>query len=90
MHVISNHGIVGRGVLLDYYSWSIISGKKYDPLTSHEITVDELKAVAKDQKVEFQVGDIRLIRSGYTVRYYELEKSEAADCWRLELRHHLL
>jgi len=76
MHVISNHGIVGRGVLLDYYSWVIKNGKSYDPLTSHAITVEELKAVAASQGVEFQIGDILLVRSGYTARYYELEKSD--------------
>lgn len=76
MHVISNHGIVGRGVLLDYYSWAIENGKPYDPLSSHEITVDDLKAVAVSEGVEFHVGDILLVRSGYTARYHELEKTD--------------
>lgn len=76
MHVISDHGIVGRGILLDYYAWAIKHGKKYDPLTSHAISVEELKAVAAEQGVEFQIGDILLVRSGYTARYYELEKSD--------------
>jgi len=76
MHAISNHGIVGRGVLLDYYAWAKAEGKSYDPLTSHAISVEELKLVAKYQGVEFQVGDILLVRSGYTARYHELEKSD--------------
>lgn len=76
MHVISNHGIVGRGVLLDYYSWAINNGKPYDPLTSHSISVSDLKAVAAAQGVEFQIGDILLVRSGYTAKYYELEISD--------------
>jgi hypothetical protein len=43
---MSEHGIVGRGVLLDYYSWAIKNDKSYDPLTSHAISVGDLKAVA--------------------------------------------
>jgi kynurenine formamidase len=74
MNVISDHGIVGRGVLLDYYSWALENGKPYDPLTSHAITVKDLEVVAKAQDVTFEIGDILLVRSGYTARYYELER----------------
>lgn len=45
-------------------------------MTSHAIQLDELLAVAKDQKVEFQPGDILLIRSGYTSAYYKYEVSD--------------
>ena len=76
MHAISNHGIVGRGVLLDYYSWKLERGEAYDPLSAHAIQLDELLAVAKDQGVEFQTGDILLIRSGYTSAYYDYEKTD--------------
>ena len=75
IQAVSNHGIVGRGVLLDYYSWRCQIGKPYDPFTSHAIHLEELLAVAKAQNVKFEVGDILLIRSGYTAKYYEHEKS---------------
>lgn len=76
MQAISNHGIVGRGVLLDYYSWKLNKGETYDPMSSHAIQLDELLAVAKDQNVEFQTGDILIIRSGYTSAYYNYEKAD--------------
>jgi hypothetical protein len=76
MQAMASHGIVGRGVLLDYYSWAINHGKAYDPFTSHPITLQDLKAVAAAQHVKFEVGDILLIRSGYTARYYECEKND--------------
>lgn len=76
MQAMANHGIVGRGVLLDYFSWAQKHGKAYDPFTSHAITVEDLKAVALEQNVKFEVGDILLIRSGYTATYYEAEKSD--------------
>lgn len=74
MQAVSNHGIVGRGVLLDVYSWAQKNGKTYDPLTSHTITLSDLKEVAESEGVKFEVGDILLVRNGYTARYHELEK----------------
>lgn len=74
MQAVSKHGIVGRGVLLDVYSWAQRNGKSYDPLTSHEITLSDLKEVANSEGVKLEVGDILLVRSGYTARYYELQK----------------
>lgn len=63
-------------MLLDYYGWRVKKGDEYDPFTSHAIHVDELLEVAKSQKVDFQEGDILLIRSGYTSAYYEYEKTD--------------
>ncbi|THY80866.1 hypothetical protein D6C95_09326, partial [Aureobasidium pullulans] len=71
IQAVSNHGIIGRGVLLDYYGWKLSKGESYDPLTSHSIHLEELLAVAKHQGVKFEVGDILLIRSGYTDTYYK-------------------
>ena len=63
-------------MLLDYYSWRQQIGNPYDPFTSHAIQLEDLLAVAKAQNVKFEVGDILLIRSGYTAAYYEYEKSD--------------
>ena len=68
-------------MLLDYYGWKLSKGESYDPLTSHSIHLEELLAVAKHQGVKFEVGDILLIRSGYTDTYY---KFAAADPARLD------
>ncbi|KAK5994323.1 hypothetical protein PT974_04796 [Cladobotryum mycophilum] len=86
MQAFSDHGIVGRGVLLDYYSWKTKKGEPYDPFTSHAIHVDELLAVAKDQNVTFEQGDILLVRSGYTDAYYKnrTENPEKLDMIEIE------
>jgi hypothetical protein len=76
IQAVSNHGIAGRGVLLDYYGWKCDKGESYDSLTSHAIHLDELLAVAKHQNVSFEAGDILLIRSGYTDAYYKYEKDD--------------
>ncbi|CAD0027570.1 unnamed protein product, partial [Aureobasidium pullulans] len=65
----------------DYYGWKLSKGESYDPLTSHSIHLEEVLAVAKHQGVKFEVGDILLIRSGYTDTYY---KFAAADPARLD------
>lgn len=45
----AKHGIVGRGVLLDVwgYLWRKHGRQPYDPCTSHAITLDVLKEVAR-------------------------------------------
>ncbi|KAJ6070531.1 putative cyclase [Penicillium canescens] len=76
IHAIADHGIVGRGILLDYYRYAYETGKVYDPFSSHAISLQELLACAEFQGTEFQVGDILLIRSGYTARYYDLKHTD--------------
>ncbi|SNX85214.1 uncharacterized protein MEPE_03923 [Melanopsichium pennsylvanicum] len=98
IHHLANHGICGRGVLLDvfeylshhgtnhverddyaYSHWSSYGGgKAYDPRTGFRITVADLVATAKHQNVTFRRGDILLIRSGFTARYYSMSPTERA------------
>ncbi|SPO28117.1 uncharacterized protein UTRI_04508_B [Ustilago trichophora] len=99
IHHLAQHGICGRGVLLDVfeylshhgtsdvprddYAWShwpsYGGGKGYDPRTGFRITVADLIATAKHQNVTFKRGDILLIRSGFTARYYSLSPAQRAD-----------
>ncbi|CAK7234102.1 hypothetical protein SCUCBS95973_008821 [Sporothrix curviconia] len=78
IHAISQHGIAGRGVLLDYYAWAHRNGKAYDPTSSHAMTAEDLQAVARDQGVTFRQGDLLFIRGGYIKRYHDLEKEDPA------------
>ncbi|OCK84665.1 hypothetical protein K432DRAFT_389370 [Lepidopterella palustris CBS 459.81] len=71
-----DQGIVGRGVLLDYYRWTQETGKHYDLLSTHPIKAEDLKACAKAQGVEFKKGDILLIRSGWKVGYESMTAEE--------------
>lgn len=53
--------IVSRGVLLDVAKY-----KTMDPLPSNYwITLEDLQATAKAQKVEIRKGDVLLIRTGW-------------------------
>ncbi|KAI1335941.1 hypothetical protein F5Y15DRAFT_221065 [Xylariaceae sp. FL0016] len=65
--------LVARGVLIDYKAWAEkkarAEGKTgadaiVHPLDGHRITVEEIEKIAKDQGVEFQSGDVLIIRTG--------------------------
>ncbi|KFY45624.1 hypothetical protein V494_00878 [Pseudogymnoascus sp. VKM F-4513 (FW-928)] len=68
IQVMAEKGIVGRGVLLDYYSWwqrNRSSDTPIDGFKTHHIRLEDLLATAKEQGTEIHFGDILLIRSGY-------------------------
>ncbi|PGH21402.1 hypothetical protein AJ80_03319 [Polytolypa hystricis UAMH7299] len=67
-HWVEAGGIVGRGVLIDYARWREETGQKPIPANStYGVTVEELKAVAKHQNLEFKAGDILILRTGFTL-----------------------
>ncbi|KAI5474194.1 hypothetical protein MNV49_003974 [Pseudohyphozyma bogoriensis] len=74
----SNHGINGRGILLDMVAWYTRDGSPlpYDPTKTSVIPLADLKACAEYQGVSFKVGDILLIRMGWTQRYYASSMEE--------------
>ena len=67
IHAWQDQGIVGRGVLLDWHSWRKEHRPEevYDAFKTYQITLEDLKEVAKAQGTEIKFGDILLIRSGY-------------------------
>ncbi|MCJ1373311.1 hypothetical protein MMC20_004539 [Loxospora ochrophaea] len=78
IHHWSNHGVAGRGVLLDYRSWASKKGIHYDPFERHEISYDELYQCGKDQGIDIRpqaqggdimIGDLLFIRSGFNEAY---------------------
>lgn len=83
----SRRGIVGRGVLLDVYSWAQ-THNSYDPFTQHSITATDLKACAESQGITFETGDILLIRTGWLERYNSLTKEEKQDRSTWDLMKH--
>ncbi|KAK9472954.1 putative cyclase-domain-containing protein [Dipodascopsis tothii] len=66
---IADHGIVGRGVLIDYAAWAEKEGIEFDAFERHPISLDVIKTIAAEEGVEFQVGDILLVRSGWMKQY---------------------
>lgn len=72
IHHMARRGIAGRAVLLDFARWAEKHRPDFDPLQRHEVTVEELEQVAKEQGVTFKVGDILLVRTGWIAAYKKL------------------
>lgn len=81
-------GIIGRGILLDVYSWVQKSGKAYDPFTKHSITADDLRECAESQGTSFQTGDILLIRTGWLSTYNALSIAQKSERSTMPLDQH--
>lgn len=58
-------GVCGRGVLLDWVTYAEKYNISYNPVSRQEIPISDLEACAKEQGVQFQVGDILFVRSGF-------------------------
>lgn len=85
IHHWADHGIAGRGVLLDYYHYAHTHNKPYHPYKAHEISFAELKACATSQGLDIRPesrggdirpGDVLFVRSGFVQEYYKLSPDE--------------
>ncbi len=76
IQVWARRGIAGRGVLIDYQRWASAQGISYSPGERHEITVGALQEAARAQGVQFEPGDILLVRSGWIAWYLTLDQQE--------------
>jgi kynurenine formamidase len=65
MEHYAEHGIVGRGVLLDVVAHRARQGRDYDPLSGETIEADDLREIVATQAVELRPGDIICIRTGW-------------------------
>src|SRR6185312_8501384 len=75
----AEHGIAGRGVLIDVHAWLTEREPDYDPLTPRPVTADELAAVIADQGVVPRAGDIWCLRFGWTAAYRTLDEAARRD-----------
>lgn len=78
----AEHGIVGRGVLLDVGALLLDGDADYDPFRSRSITVADLEQCAERQRVAIDQGDVLCVRTGWMTRYRELDapaRAKAAE-----------
>ncbi|KAJ3536863.1 hypothetical protein NM208_g6540 [Fusarium decemcellulare] len=71
-------GVVGRGILLDYYSWAQGQGIQYSPASTHKISEKDLDEVAAAQGTELLPGDILIVRSGW-IHWFNNASDEERD-----------
>lgn len=90
---MAEHGIAGRGILLDFRAYAQSVGLKYDTSESYRISYEELVACGKHQGIDIrpaaqggdiQIGDILFVRCGWTENYRQTTTEENN---RLGLRH---
>ncbi|KAF8971172.1 putative cyclase-domain-containing protein [Flammula alnicola] len=77
IHVLQGK-IAGRGILLDYFSYSQENGVQYAPNDCHLVTAKDLENCAKAQGVTFEQGDILFVRMGF-VNWYETATKEEKE-----------
>lgn len=79
IHHWAQHGIAGRGVLIDYWSYAKANSVIYDPFDYYTISFEELYKAGKAQGIDIrpasqngdiQIGDLLFIRSGFVQTYY--------------------
>lgn len=81
----ANHGICGRGVLLDMVRYWERKGTPVDPWTDYAITPKELQECGKAQGITFRQGDILLLRVGFIRKYHETTCEERDRMAALEV-----
>ncbi|KAI1364050.1 hypothetical protein F5Y08DRAFT_328910 [Xylaria arbuscula] len=77
---VSEKGIAGRAVLIDWYAWAQTQNKTIDALSAYEIPFAELIKTLEHQGMSldiFHPGDILVIRSGYLHQYETLDPAKA-------------
>ncbi|ANK82013.1 MAG: hypothetical protein TEF_15360 [Rhizobiales bacterium NRL2] len=69
------HGMVGRGVLLDIAGWFADRDEHYHALKPRAVTAAELEAVAAHQGVKIEPGDMLCLHFGWVEAYRALDRS---------------
>jgi kynurenine formamidase len=88
IHYISEHGIAGRGILIDFGTYAQEKGLKFDCFSHYEISLEDLMECAHAQGLDPRPqsqggdicpGDILFVRSGWLDAYNSStpEKREA-------------
>jgi len=72
----ARRGIAGRGALVDFPRFAAAHGIAFSPGASDGISADQLRAAADWQGLQFQPGDILLLRTGWLEWYGGLNEAE--------------
>jgi hypothetical protein len=79
IHHWARRGVVGRAVLADVGRWRESVGRPLDPAAPSAIEIADLMATLEAQKVEVEVGDILLMRTGWLTWYRALGPDERVE-----------
>ncbi len=74
----ARRGIAGRGVLIDFPRFAAAHGMTFRPGERSVITAAQLRDAAAWQGLQFQTGDILLLRTGWIEWYGSLDEAQRA------------
>ena len=74
----AEHGLAGRGVLVDVAGWAEAAGRPIDALTPTMIPAEDLAAALEAQGVTPEPGDILCLRTGWVGAYGALDAAGRA------------
>lgn len=74
-----NGGIIGRGVLIDWADWASRNNISIKPLQTGAISIQDIKTIIQEQKIEIRQGDILFIRVGFTAAYNALTPAQQQE-----------
>lgn len=69
-------GIIGRGVLIDWYSWAQKNDIHLSPFQTGAVEYAHIRAIIAENNLEFRSGDILFLRVGFTAQYDKLSTAE--------------
>jgi kynurenine formamidase len=72
----AEHGIVGRGVLLDVARYVAAKGRPLDHGASEQIGPGLLEEVARAQGVELRSGDLLLVRTDWPSHFFKMASTD--------------
>jgi kynurenine formamidase len=78
MEHFAEHGIVGRGVLIDVERFMRERGTPLDPEQKFVIDGNLINEIAAAQAVELRAGDILILRTGWLAWYLSLDQDRRA------------
>ena len=76
---VARKGIVGRGVLLDVARHRASTGRPIDGGTTVDLTVEDLEATRVAAGIEFEPGDVLLLRTGWMEWYEQADAATRRD-----------
>jgi len=72
-------GIIGRGILIDWYGWALGKGKSLSPFQTGAVPIADIKTIVAETGVTIKPGDILFIRSGFVAAYAALSARGRAE-----------
>jgi len=75
----AQEGIACRGFLIDYVSYLEKKGLEANGMNGHAITLEEVKEIAQECKIDFRPGDMFFLRCGFTKTWEGLSMEEKSQ-----------